>query len=106
MTLGAAVFFGTTSRRFDWRQPLSPNAWTCIGGLSIPLWATWPALSLQTRGIPAFECAAISFLVASLVLGRMERPAVTSGADAGSWRSWIPALAFGFAEAGSGVCFL
>jgi drug/metabolite transporter (DMT)-like permease len=105
MTFGNAVFFGTTPRRFDSHQPLSPNVWTCVGGLAIPLWATWPALSLQTRGIPPFECAAISFLVASLVLGRMER-AVARSADATSWLSWIPAVAFGLGEAGSGVFFL
>jgi len=36
----------------EWR-PLSPRAWTCIGVLAIPLWATWPALALGALVIVA-----------------------------------------------------
>ncbi|MFL6605601.1 MAG: DMT family transporter [Steroidobacteraceae bacterium] len=90
----------------DKPKPWSPRVWTCLGALAIPLWATWPALSLQTQAIPALECAAICFLVASLVLARMEQSGATTGSRISSWRAWIPALAFGVGESGSGVFFL
>ena len=46
------------------RRPLSRWMWSALGGLAIPLWATWPALALQTHEIPALESLTIIFLVA------------------------------------------
>jgi drug/metabolite transporter (DMT)-like permease len=85
---------------------VSPGIWTLIGALAIPLWATWPALSLRTREMPAFECLTLIFLVASLVLGVIERPVARVDAQISTWRPWIPALAFAVGESGSAVCFL
>src|SRR3954467_11223305 len=53
--------------------PLKPWVWTLIGGLSIPLWATWPALSLQMQGTPPLECLTIGFAVGWVVLARLEK---------------------------------
>jgi len=106
VTSSTVVWFGALnppSRRW---QSLSPRSWTCVGLLAIPLWATWPALSLQTWQMPTFECLAIVFLVGSLVLSRLEKPVALSPSAAASVRSWIPALAFAFGSAGSAVFFL
>jgi drug/metabolite transporter (DMT)-like permease len=105
MVTDTAVFFGNLGLRTKPRQPLSSWAWTLVGGLAIPLWATWPALSLQTRQVPAFECLTIVFLVGWLVLTCMERP-YARRISGSSGRSWIPALAFAFGESGSAVFFL
>jgi hypothetical protein len=55
------LWFGTLSPRSIKHRPLSPNTWTCVGALAIPLWATWPSLAIHTRGIPPFESLAIMF---------------------------------------------
>lgn len=102
----ATVWFGALSPPSRYRRSLSPRAWTCVGGLAIPLWATWPTLSLYTRDIPAFECLAIAFLVASFVLSRAQPRLVKFSADASSRRSWIPAVAFAVGASGSAVFFL
>ena len=84
---------------------LSPRAAaTLLGALAVPLWATWPALSVQMRAIPALECAGLAFLVAFCLLLRIE-PRGHSPAAA-SFRSWIPALAFALGQSGSAVFFL
>jgi drug/metabolite transporter (DMT)-like permease len=106
VTTNTAAFFwsfGQPSRRW---LPLSTKAWTCIGGLAIPLWATWPALSLQMRELPPFECIAIIFLVAWLAMICLERPAGKLAAEPSTWKTWIPALAFMVAETGTTVFFL
>jgi drug/metabolite transporter (DMT)-like permease len=66
-----------------WRQ-LSTGAWTCLGLLAIPLWATWPALALRALQIPAFECLTIAFAAGWLVLRRLE-PAAPPQPTSGAW---------------------
>lgn len=106
MITGRSVFFGAfRSPSSEWR-PLSPRVWTFVGGLAIPLWATWPALSLQTRQIPAFECITIIFSVAWLALLCLERPAEKLRSGPPSWSAWIPALAFALGESGATVFFV
>jgi drug/metabolite transporter (DMT)-like permease len=81
--------------------------WTLLGGLAIPLWATWPALSLKTHELPALECLAIVFFVAWFTSNTLERTVVIAANALGSsWRSWIPAATFGLAEVGSAALFL
>jgi len=87
-------------------RSVSSKTWTAVGLLAIPLWATWPALSLQTWQIPAFECLALVFLVASLVLSLLEQPTDLSHLEPSWVWSWLPALAFAFAMTGSAVFFL
>jgi hypothetical protein len=43
MTTSAAILCESLGPPVHERRPLSPGAWTCVGVLSIPLWATWPA---------------------------------------------------------------
>jgi hypothetical protein len=44
------------------RRPLTTWKWTLIGGLSIPLWATWPAL----LGLQPFTW---QLLIAAMAIG-------------------------------------
>jgi drug/metabolite transporter (DMT)-like permease len=106
MTLPAAVFFERFGPRSKPRRPWSSGAWTLVGGFAIPLWATWPALSLQTHEIPALECLTIVFLIAWLASSLMERAVVPAQSESPSWRWWIPAAAFGLSETGSTELFL
>jgi drug/metabolite transporter (DMT)-like permease len=77
-----------------------------MGGVAIPLWATWPALALKTREIPPLECMAIVFLIACLVMSCLERSQKAPHPQSSSWKAWIPALAFALGESGSAVFFL
>jgi hypothetical protein len=79
-------------------MPWTPLVWTTVGSLAVPLWATWPALSLQTREIPALECLTIVFLVAWAVTSPLEKAARPMDLLPSTWRWWIPAMAFGLAE--------
>ena len=89
-----------------WRS-ISRKTWTYIGLSAIPLWATWPALSLQTWQIPSFECLALVFLVASLLLGCLRVFAATPGQpEPSTGRLWISSIAFALAMTGSAVFFL
>jgi drug/metabolite transporter (DMT)-like permease len=106
MTSNTVLFFGWFSSAARRRRPLSPRAWTCLGGLAIPLWATWPALSLKTAELPAFECLTIVFSVAWLALKGLERPDSPADAAPASWNTWIPALMFALGESGAAVFFL
>lgn len=106
MTSGTTIWFGSLDPPSSRRRLFSPRAWTCVGMLAIPLWATWPALSLQTREIPPLECLAFAFLVAWLVLTSIERPVVETRFGRSSWASWVPALAFALGVSGSAVFFL
>lgn len=102
----SGVFFGTLGAPAKQWRPPSPTVWTCVGGLAIPLWATWPALALQTQQIPAFECLMIDFLVGWLALRRMERPVAKLDSEPSSWQSWIPAVAFALGLSGSSAFFI
>jgi len=87
----------------QWR-PLSPRAWTCVGVLAIPLWATWPALALRALEMPAFECLTIAFLFGWIALGCTRRtteaglPEHTTGPPC---LSWVPAGACALGLCGS-----
>ena len=70
---GQALQFRTSWFPFDARRPLPPAAWTWVGALAIPLWATWPTLAVWASAMPAFEILTIAFTVGWLVLGRLER---------------------------------
>lgn len=104
MISGTPVWFGSVTPPSNRWKTLPPQAWTCVGGLAIPLWATWPALSIQTRNIPPLECLTIAFAVAWLALSRLERLVV--GTSSASSPSWIPAVAFALGASGSAVFFL
>ena len=106
MTPNTAIFSGEICSRPRPRRPWSPWVWTVLGGLAIPLWATWPALSLKTHEIPALECLAIVFLVAWLASSPLERAVIPAESEPPSWQWWIPAAAFALAEAGSAGFFL
>ena len=100
----ASTASGSSPTRWD---SISGKTWTYVGLAAIPLWATWPALSLQTWQIPSFECLAIVFLVASLVLGCLRLFAATPGhPEPSTGRLWISSMAFAFAMTGSAVFFL
>jgi hypothetical protein len=62
--------YGVLGPRSIKQRPLSPNTWTCIGALAIPLWATWTSLAIQTLDIPPFESLAIMFFFGWLVFRR------------------------------------
>jgi drug/metabolite transporter (DMT)-like permease len=106
MTTSTAVFFAKFRSRPGQRRPWSPWIWTTLGGLAIPLWATWPALALHTHAIPALECLTIVFLVAWAAASPLERAVLPAESEPSTWRWWIPAAAFGFAEVGSAGFFL
>jgi hypothetical protein len=94
-------------RAASWTAPcMADLVWTLLGAAAIPLWATWPALSLLTHEIPALECLAIVFLVAWVVTAPLEQAVRPPDMEPASWRWWIPATAFGLAEAGSAGFFL
>jgi hypothetical protein len=82
------------------RRAPSPLIWTCLGGLAIPLWATWPALSLKTAAVPPLGC--LTFGVAWLALSGLERTEQPASGGA----SWIPVLMFAVGESGAAVLFL
>jgi drug/metabolite transporter (DMT)-like permease len=103
MTTTATVFFGQLSLRFRSWRPVSPWVWTLLGGFAIPLWATWPALSLKTWDMPPFECLTIVFLVAWLAMLRSE--GAVAG-NPGAPAPWVLALAFALAEVGSAAFFM
>jgi drug/metabolite transporter (DMT)-like permease len=104
LTRSTAVCFSTLqSPPHAWRG-LSPGAWTCLGLLAIPLWATWPALALRSLAIPAFECLTLAFATGTLVLARLESTARLrpKGAPAPTaWRDWLPACACALGLTGS-----
>ena len=94
MTTSAAILCEPLGPPVRERRPLSPRAWTCVGVLSIPLWATWPALALRALEMPAFECLTIAFLFGWIAL-RFTRRMTEAGDSAHSqhstWLSWVPA---------------
>ena len=62
------MYFGAQNSPLARWLPFSPQRWTWIGALAIPLWATWPALGLRSLEIPAFECQAIAFFCGWVVM--------------------------------------
>ena len=95
------VLFGTLHPSSAGWRPLSPKAWTCVGALAIPLWATWPTLALRALEIPAFECLTIAFGFGWLVLQRVQRPIAGDDKRAATAWSWLPALACALGLTGS-----
>jgi hypothetical protein len=68
------LWFGALSPPSTKRRPLSPNTWTCVGALAIPLWASWPSLAIRTLDIPPFESLAIMFFFGWLVFSQLHQP--------------------------------
>src|SRR5215475_6228419 len=101
-----AVYFGAVRSRSGFWQPRSPFVWTCVGGLAIPLWATWPALSVVTRAIPPFECLTLIFAISWLVMLSLERQPPQVGSSSSGWQGWIPPIAFALGESGAAIFFL
>lgn len=105
-TANTAVYFGDLgSPARSWR-PQSPIVWTCVGGVAIPLWATWPALSLQTSAIPPFECITIIFTVSWLMMLFLERRSAATVEANSARAAWLPAVAFALGESGATVFFV
>lgn len=104
MIPNATAWFGTLSPLPRRSRSVSPKTWTCVGLLAIPLWATWPALSLQTRALPPLECMTVAFSVAFIALSSL-KPSVAA-TDSESCSPWIPALAFAGGVSGSAILFL
>jgi drug/metabolite transporter (DMT)-like permease len=100
------LWFGALAPRSVKQRPLSPNTWTCIGALAIPLWATWPSLAIQTLDIPPFESLAIMFFFGWLVFNQLHRPDLADREQPSSGRSWLPAIIYGLALAGGDACFI
>jgi drug/metabolite transporter (DMT)-like permease len=100
------LWFGSLAPLPIKKRPLSPNTWTCVGALAIPLWATWPSLAIQTLAIPPFESLAIMFFFGWLVFNQLHRPDPADREWSSSKRSWLPAVVYGLALAGGDTCFI
>src|ERR1700744_1162893 len=99
-----AVLFGTSTPGKQGRRWWTPRAIsTFVGMLAIPLWATWPALALEMRELPALECVSLGFMVGWAVL-RWIQPR-EEATKARAWMSWVPAVAFALAESGAATFF-
>src|ERR1700692_3673216 len=106
MTLSSAILCESLGPPALQGRPLSPRAWTCVGVLAIPLWATWPALALRALEMPAFECLTIAFSFGWIALGCTQRTATTvTAAGVASrhtrWSSWVPVGACALGLCGS-----
>lgn len=75
-----ALRFGALTPFPGWRRSLPPAAWTGIGALSIPLWATWPALATWASAMPPFQILTITSFIGWSVL-RLLKPAPSPGTD-------------------------
>jgi len=102
----APLSFGTLSPSLARQYPLSRKTWTRIGALSIPLWATWPALAIRTFEIPPLESLAVMFLIAWLVLTLIKEPELGDAGRFWSIHAWLPAVVFSAGLAGSDIFFL
>ncbi|MGO9935388.1 MAG: DMT family transporter [Steroidobacteraceae bacterium] len=102
----APLSFGTLGKPSPRLHPLSPKSWTFIGALSIPLWATWPALAIRTFEMPSFESLAITFLMACLLLGRLKEPEPGDAGPSRSMRSWLSPFVFALGLSGGEIFFL
>src|ERR1700677_2743744 len=100
------LWFGALSPPSIKRRTLSPKAWTCVGALAIPLWATWPSLAIQTLQVPPFESLAVMFFFGSFVFASLHRSAVAHIEQPSSEQSWLPAVVYGLALAGGDNCFI
>ncbi len=101
MISSPTVWFGSLSPWAKSARQLSPRAWTALGLLAIPLWATWPALALRALSIPAFECLTIAFLFGWLVLTRLEKASPSESSGFTGLLSWVPAVACALGLTGS-----
>lgn len=100
------LWFGTLGSPSIKRRTLSPKAWTCVGALAIPLWATWPSLAIQTLQVPPFESLAVMFFFGSFVFASLHRSAGADIERPSSRQSWLPAIVYGLALAGGDTCFI
>jgi drug/metabolite transporter (DMT)-like permease len=102
------AWFGELSPIPGARSPFTPRmTWTLIGTLAIPLWATWPALSLRATSVPPFELLAIMFGFGSLVLtGLYRSKSVRGAAPTARKHSWLTPLLFAMGVSGADVFFI
>src|ERR1700692_1989032 len=100
------LWFGTLSPPSAKQRPLSPNTWTCVGALAIPLWATWPSLAIRTLEIPPFESLAVMFFFGSLVFNQLHLRDLPDREPSSPRRSWLPPIISGLALAGGDTCFI
>jgi len=93
----------------DFGPPWSPLAWTLVGASAVPLWATWPALTVGAAALPPFQLLTVAFLVGWLVLtgvDRLGRGQVARDRAAG-WRSrLLPAAACALGLSGTNAFFI
>ncbi len=66
MNLPASIYYGKFGSRSGRPFAITPRIGTLIGAVAIALWATWPVLSIQLRGLPAFESMTLIFATAWL----------------------------------------
>ena len=100
------LLFGELSPPSVKHSTLSPKAWTCVGALAIPLWATWPSLAIQTLEVPPFESLAVMFLFGWAVLACLRRSDGADMEESSFKRSWLPAVVYGVALAGGDASFI
>src|SRR5271167_3930595 len=101
----APLSFGMLSSPLARHYPLSRKTWTWVGALSIPLWATWPALAIRTLEIPPLESLTVMFLIAWLVLTRLKESELGDAGRYWSIRAWLPAVVFAAGLSGSDIFF-
>jgi drug/metabolite transporter (DMT)-like permease len=99
------LLYGTFDPPLRQWRPVSPRAWTCVGALAIPLWATWPALAIRAFAIPPLEFLAVMFLVGWLALTLLHHP-IDIDIEHPSKHSWLPAAAFAIALSGGDLAFI
>lgn len=99
-----ALRFGELTPFPHRRWFLPPAAWTGIGALAIPLWATWPALATWASAMPPFQILTITSTVGWLVL-RLLEPAPSPGADRRR-PALLPVLACALGLSGSAALFI
>jgi len=95
------LWFGAFNPPYRIRRPISPRAWTCVGAMAIPMWATWPAFALRAFEMPAFECLTVAFLVGWLVLAAIVPSSEDTAERGKSTGSWLPAIACAIGLSGS-----
>lgn len=104
---GDILLFGRLPSLSSKRQPLSPRAWTGVGALAIPLWATWPVLAVHAAEMPAFQLLAMAFLVGWLVLLLVEPRSDDNAAFDGLGSAWLlPVLACALGLCGGNAFFI
>lgn len=85
-------------------KSIPPAVWTGVGGLAIPLWATWPTLAHHASAMPVFQIMTIAFAWAAVTLWKFEGQSPDE--DATLVGSFGPPIACAAALLGMNVLFL